>query len=48
MIASAEPDADLQRYIGIIREHLYQDYPGMFKPAKRPQISVHRSGQQPV
>jgi putative isomerase len=33
-VAHAEPDADIQRYIGIIREHIYQDYPGMFKPAK--------------
>jgi putative isomerase len=33
-VAHAEPDAEIQRYIGIIREHIYKDYPGMFKPAK--------------
>ena len=32
--AHAAPDADIQRYIGIIRTHIYQDYPGMFKPAQ--------------
>ena len=31
--AQAAPDADIQRYIGIIRAHVYRDYPGMFKPA---------------
>lgn len=34
LAAHAEPDADIQSYIGIIREHIYKDYPGMFKPAK--------------
>ena len=34
MAAHAESDAEVQRYIGIIREHIYRDYPGMFKPAQ--------------
>ena len=34
MAAFGGPDADIQHYIGLIREHIYQDYPGMFKPAQ--------------
>jgi putative isomerase len=33
-VAHAEPDAEIQRYIQIIRERIYQDYPGMFKAPK--------------
>ena len=33
-VAHAEPDADIQHYIGIIRERIYKDYPGMFKLPK--------------
>ena len=30
----AGPEAEIQRCIGIIREHIHKDYKGMFKPAK--------------
>ncbi len=32
--AAAEPPAEIKRYIAVIREHIYQDYSGMLKPAQ--------------
>lgn len=34
LTALAEPDADITRYIGVIRSNICRDYPGMFKPAQ--------------
>jgi putative isomerase len=33
-VGKAQPNAEMQHYIGIIRTNIFKDYKGMFKPAK--------------